>query len=790
MSVNLFLLTKKETLTIKEATKQEFFDLKHEVKGGFFGGKLKLAQTKDTKTIVSSILKANNVNITSKDTNLIASQIIANQAQITADILTLMSKKDVDYESYFEDSSGFMTKTITSKGHVKEKVVEAKIQTDKLIFNNKDITNELKVDNLVKTLSSQYDLSIDQINLIKQIATSKEWDVSTTSLTGVGQLIVAVIVAVCTAGAGAALMGVQAAATTATTAAATAAATGTAAAAATATAAASALTTATIQAAVVQSVVTGVTTQLVTSAITGNSFKLNSKALVLGAISAGVMSYASSMIDVSKMGLTGTAQKIAQTTVNTTVKTGIQSAVYGTDFKDSLVSNLAMAGSDLIAQEAFNEVGNTSMNKYLGEENKSLKDGGLTKTLLHTATGAGIAAINGDDILAGALSAGAREALSPLTANSSREGQLFISQLTGILVGGLVDGDAGAKSGMEIATAGELYNRQLHQDEIKFIEEKSKDYAKKIYNTDNPTDKQILKSQQILYTAGKYYNDKSTKAWEDAKLKEVGLTYTKEDLQNAFEYLQVNSNGLTFTDQYKGIVTSQPQQYFTSTEEQYKDSSWIPDNTIGMKDISLSTLPIGKFGLTGGVSKGISSTALEVGTVGKVVEKDITVNVTKSIDNVKIQKIISIPKGQRPNPSTYMSKVQMESQLEKFNDGAVRFTTESNFNKYGIAQSDGTSFIMTKQQADLLLINAKGNSSIVEKELGLPSGFLETNKIVRIDIPQPKELNIRIPSGNEAGVNNLWIPGGKLPSGKLEAVIDVGNISKSQYNTTIIEFKE
>jgi hypothetical protein len=34
-----------------------------------------------------------------------------------------------------------------------------------------------------------------------------------------------------------------------------------------------------------------------------------------------------------------------------------------------------------------------------------------------------------------------------------------------------------------------------------------------------------------------------------------------------------------------------------------------------------------------------------------------------------------------------------------------------------------------------------------------------------------------MPSGNETGANDLWIPGGRLPDGNLEAVIDVGDIS-------------
>jgi filamentous hemagglutinin len=41
-----------------------------------------------------------------------------------------------------------------------------------------------------------------------------------------------------------------------------------------------------------------------------------------------------------------------------------------------------------------------------------------------------------------------------------------------------------------------------------------------------------------------------------------------------------------------------------------------------------------------------------------------------------------------------------------------------------------------------------------------------------VDITNPRELQLRIPSGNEAGANDLWIPGGRLPNGNSEAIVD------------------
>ena len=53
-----------------------------------------------------------------------------------------------------------------------------------------------------------------------------------------------------------------------------------------------------------------------------------------------------------------------------------------------------------------------------------------------------------------------------------------------------------------------------------------------------------------------------------------------------------------------------------------------------------------------------------------------------------------------------------------------------------------------------------------------PAGNWAGKELVRIDIPDTKASNIRVPSGNEAGANVEWIPGGELPTGQREAVVD------------------
>ncbi|WP_145982344.1 hypothetical protein [Rhodococcus sp. MTM3W5.2] len=148
---------------------------------------------------------------------------------------------------------------------------------------------------------------------------------------------------------------------------------------------------------------------------------------------------------------------------------------------------------------------------------------------------------------------------------------------------------------------------------------------------------------------------------------------------------------------------------------------------------------------------------------------------------------MEMEKGERPDPSEYLSSDYIEHHLAQFDEGATRFVTENNLEKYGIAQRDGTAFVMPRAEADDLIGASGGDPRALEDALGLPEGFLDSNQLVRVDIADPGELNVRVPSGNEAGANDLWIPGGKLPNGNLEAVIDAGNINNNQYTATRLE---
>jgi hypothetical protein len=154
------------------------------------------------------------------------------------------------------------------------------------------------------------------------------------------------------------------------------------------------------------------------------------------------------------------------------------------------------------------------------------------------------------------------------------------------------------------------------------------------------------------------------------------------------------------------------------------------------------------------------------------------------LSDEKRDEILALPKGSRPDPAEYLSFKYIEQHLEKFHEGATKFMPESNLAKYGIAQRDGTSFVMPKTEAHALINSVLYDPRTTEKALGLPEGFLDSNKVIRIDIDHPDQFDLRLPSGNEAGANEQWIPGGKLPDGASEAIVNGGDIPESDYRAS------
>ena len=99
----------------------------------------------------------------------------------------------------------------------------------------------------------------------------------------------------------------------------------------------------------------------------------------------------------------------------------------------------------------------------------------------------------------------------------------------------------------------------------------------------------------------------------------------------------------------------------------------------------------------------------------------------------------------------------------------------------GIVGKDST-FCFPSSDVDELLKVTGGDPRKIEKILSLEDGSLG-DSIVRIDVPEPQ--GSRMPSGNEKGANDHWIPGGYTDGGMKEVVIDP--VSRGEY--IVIEVK-
>lgn len=151
--------------------------------------------------------------------------------------------------------------------------------------------------------------------------------------------------------------------------------------------------------------------------------------------------------------------------------------------------------------------------------------------------------------------------------------------------------------------------------------------------------------------------------------------------------------------------------------------------------------------------------------------------------------VIHIPKGQRPLPSNYLKWRYRHRHLRSFKRGASFLIPEITLEKFGrekLGRPDGL-FVMSKNEMDDLISKSSGNLNYVENQLGIPQNSWKNSTIIRIDIQKPKKHHLRIPSGNETGANELWIPGGKLPNGYRESVID--QVTQGKYKEIKLNLK-
>ncbi|PIF03094.1 MAG: hypothetical protein CSA86_06295, partial [Arcobacter sp.] len=132
----------------------------------------------------------------------------------------------------------------------------------------------------------------------------------------------------------------------------------------------------------IQSIANQVGTSLASSALTGNNLNLDLNSIAKGAITAGVMSYAGGLVDVSKLNIDNMSKDVVNTLKDTTIQTTVNSSVYGTSFKDGFVTNLALNSTDL----AFKNIGDYEVSQ-LNKGKQNFLDGSIGKTLAHATVG-------------------------------------------------------------------------------------------------------------------------------------------------------------------------------------------------------------------------------------------------------------------------------------------------------------------------------------------------------------------------------------------------------------------
>ena len=120
----------------------------------------------------------------------------------------------------------------------------------------------------------------------------------------------------------------------------------------------------------------------------------------------------------------------------------------------------------------------------------------------------------------------------------------------------------------------------------------------------------------------------------------------------------------------------------------------------------------------------------------------------------------------RPDPSTYLSKEYIDAHMKKFEDGAACIMRRDHFENFKDFPDLENKFITTKQDIETLIRDSNKNIEYLKEKLGITDKkYPKDPKNIYVIYFTPQQLkNASIPSGNEGGANELWIPGGYTAS--------------------------
>lgn len=135
--------------------------------------------------------------------------------------------------------------------------------------------------------------------------------------------------------------------------------------------------------------------------------------------------------------------------------------------------------------------------------------------------------------------------------------------------------------------------------------------------------------------------------------------------------------------------------------------------------------------------------------------------------------ILTIPKGSRPDPRSYLEGEYVDQHLQTFKkEGGAFLFTDADISNPKYTSFNPSKFVMAGSDLDSVVNEFKvsGDSSVLENALGYKPGELAGKDIYMLKLENP---NVIMPTGNEGGANSLWRPGGlTYPGGMREAVLD------------------
>lgn len=149
--------------------------------------------------------------------------------------------------------------------------------------------------------------------------------------------------------------------------------------------------------------------------------------------------------------------------------------------------------------------------------------------------------------------------------------------------------------------------------------------------------------------------------------------------------------------------------------------------------------------------------------------------------------ILATDKGKRPDPDTYLPPEYIREHMRSFDSGSSRIFLRESYEEYGIGKPDTgrTEFVLTSETASKMIAEVAGDPVRLAERLGIPADQLAGDSLVMVEFHPTDAYKAAMPSGNEWGANAQWLPGGRLPHGDLEAVVETEDMINGVHYTVI-----